>query len=214
MEKREFNKIIKQQLLSYGFAKIGTYDYVKEAQDGKTKLIVRAPDQTYGFSVGAQFVDFLTEYADYSGKFNKSCMYYPVGALLQFAGRRDYSESEIVGAVKAVIEKIDIFLKNGQNAILDNINDWFFGVENESRKNGIYAYFDLPLIDPYSKEYQDKRASQMSGGGMSILPLTEYLQHKDFYDAYKDYDSFDAEICVNEEKNEVVIHFHSKPKHY
>lgn len=46
MEKREFNKIVKQKLLFYGFEKTGPRDYAKEALDGITKIIVQVPDET------------------------------------------------------------------------------------------------------------------------------------------------------------------------
>jgi hypothetical protein len=43
-EKTPFNKIIKEQMLAYGFEKTETQDYAKEALDGITKIIVRVPD--------------------------------------------------------------------------------------------------------------------------------------------------------------------------
>ena len=52
MDKREFNKIVKQNLLSYGFEKTGSRDYAQEATDGITKIIVQVPDETINFRVG------------------------------------------------------------------------------------------------------------------------------------------------------------------
>ncbi len=201
-------------MLSYGFEKTGTLDYAKEATDGVTKIVVRAPDQTYGFGVGVQFRDFKTDYADYSGKFNKACMYYYVGALLQFAAKRDYSEEDMVDAVKTLMEKINIFLQRGKDAIYENIEEWIAQITSDQKKNDIYAYFGMPLMDPYTKEYQDELVEQMRGGGMCVLTMNEYLDHKEFYDAFKNYDSVNVEICIDERDDSVSIHFHPKPKWY
>jgi len=215
MEKREFNKIIKQKMLSYGFEKTGPRDYAKEAADGTTKIIVQAPDETINFYVGVQFKDFGKAYSDYSGKFSKRCMAYSgVPRDLTFVPTADCSEDRIVDMVKNVINSIEIFLQEGRNAIYEHIDDWIYSVVSKEKENDIYAYFGMPLIDPYSKEYQDEQAVLMSGGGMLCITLTEYLDHEEFYNAYKHYDAFDAEICIDENNNEVTIHFHHKPKRY
>lgn len=186
MEKRIFNKIIKQLLLSYGFEKISVYDYAKESVDGVTKVVIRAPDQTYGFCIGIQFKDFLTDYADYSGKFSKICMSYNQSSpLLPFASHYDYSEEDINNAVKTLIKRIDPFLKEGKIAIRDKINEWTFGLSSEQRQNDIFSYFKMPLINPYSDEYILKHVEEWhKQGGKTMISLDEYENHKEHYDKY------------------------------
>lgn len=185
MEKRIFNKIIKEQMFSYGFEKTGAYDYAKTALDGITKIVIRTPDQISGFGVGAQFVD----YGDYSGKSSKVCMAYPEFSLvLCAAASRDYSETQIVEGVKSVIKGIDIYLREGKNAIRDRIDQWVFGLNSDKQKNDIYAYLNLPLIDPYSDSYILKQLNELyKQGGKSMMPLEEYYNHKEHYDKYVNY---------------------------
>lgn len=189
MEKRNFNKIIKQHLLSHGFEKIGTYDYAKESVDGMTKIVVRAPDQTYGFSIGVQFKDFVTDYADYSGRSGKICMSYnQPSPLLPFASKFDYSEEDVENAIKILIKRIDPFLKSGKIAIRDSINEWTFGLSSEQRQNDIFSYFKMPLIDPYSDDYILKHVEEWHKlGGKTMISIDEYENHKKHYDKYTDH---------------------------
>ena len=83
---------------------------------------------------------------------------------------------------------------------------------SKEKENDIYTYFGMPLINPYSKESQDEWVAQMSRGGITVLSMSEYLAHKEFYDAFQKYDCVDVNICVDERDNCVTIHFHSKPK--
>ena len=215
MEKRAFNKIIKQKMLSHGFEKTGPRDYAKEALDGTTKIIVQSPDETIYFCVGVQFKDFGKEYCDYSGKFSKRCMAYSgVSRELAFTPIADCSEEQIIDALNNVMNSMEIYLQEGKNAIREHIDAWIGSVVSEAKENDIYAYFGMPLINPYTKEYQDNWAVQMSGGGMTVLTMSEYLDHKDFYDAFKNYDCVNAEICIDEKEQSVTIHFHPKPKWY
>lgn len=190
MDKRNFNKTIKQLLLYYGFEKTGIYDYAKEAKDGVTKIVVRAPDQTYGFAIGVQFRDFLTEYSDYSGKFSKVCMAYDQSSspLLPFASRINYSEEDITNAIGILMERIDPFIKGGKVSVRNSINDWVFGLLSEKKQNDIFAYFDMALIDPYSDNYIQKQIEEWyKQGGKSVMSIDEYKKHKIHYDKYTEY---------------------------
>ena len=213
MEKREFNKIVKQKLLSYGFEKTGSRDYAKEAVDGITKIIVQVPDETINFCVGVQFKDFGKPYTDYSGKFSKRCMAYSgVPRDVTFSPIINCSEDKIIDMVTSVMNSIEIFLQEGKVAIRKHIDEWIYSIISKEKENDIYAYFGMPLINPYTKEYQDEWVSQMRGGGMTVITMSEYLEHKDFYDAFQNYDCVDVEICIDETDQSVTIHFHPKPR--
>ena len=213
MEKREFNKLVKQKLLSYGFEKTGSRDYAKEALDGITKIIVQAPDDTVYFVIGVQFKDFVQPYTDYSGKFSKRCMAYSgVSRAMAFTPIANCSEDQIVDMITILMNSIEIFLQKGREAIREHIDEWIGSVISEAKENDIYAYFGMPLINPYTKEYQDEWVSQMRGGGMIVLTMNEYLDHKDFYDAFRNYDCVDVEIRIDEKDQSVTIHFHPKPR--
>ena len=69
-------------------------------------------------------------------------------------------------------------------------------------------------MSKYTKEYQDEWVAQMSGGGMTVTTMNEYLTHKAFYDAFLNYDCVNVEICLDERNKSVTIHFHPKPKWY
>ncbi len=213
MDKREFNKIVKQKLLSYGFEKTGSRDYAKEAADGITKIIVQVPDETINFCVGVQFKDFEKPYTDYSGKFSKRCMAYSaVPRDVTFSPIANCSEERVIDMVTNVMNSIDIFLQIGRDAIREHLDEWIYSVISKEKENDIYAYFGMPLINPYTKEYQDEWVSQMRGGGMTVITMSEYLDHKDFYDDFQKYDFVDVQICVDEHDNSVTIHFHPKPR--
>ena len=182
MDKNVFNKIVKQQIVSYGFAKTGPYDYAKDAQDGITKIVLRAPNMVSGFFVGVQFKD----YGDFSGKYSKTCMKYKTFELeLCIASIKNYSEKDIIKSVKTVMNGIDIYLREGRNAIRENIDQWEFALFDEKKQNEIYAYLGLPLIDPYSDSYIIKQIENWhKQGGVSVMSLDEYYNHKDHYDKY------------------------------
>ena len=111
------------------------------------------------------------------------------------------------------MNSIDVFLQKGKDAVHENIDQWISSIVMDERKeNDIYAYFGMSLINPYTKEYQDEWVSQMRGGGMTVITMSEYLDHKDFYDDFQKYDTVNVEICVDERGNSVTIHFHPKPR--
>ncbi len=187
MNKRLFNKIIKEQMLSYGFEKVGTLDYAKEAADGITKMIVCVPDEDHDFCVGVQFKDFGKAYSDYSGKFSKRCMSYSgvPRQLSLFESTYDCSEDRIVDMVKNVMNSIEVFLQNGRDAVRDEIDKWILSVISEEKKNDIYAYLGMPVIDPYSEAYiLEKVEGWYKCGVKSMMSLDEYYGHKEHYDKY------------------------------
>ena len=112
------------------------------------------------------------------------------------------------------MNSVDIFLQEGKEAICEHIDEWIYSIISKEKENDIYAYFGMPLINPYTKEYQDEWVSQMRGGGMTVMTMSEYLEHKDFYDAFQNYDCVDVEICIDETDQSVTIHFHQKAKWY
>ena len=187
MEKRLFNKIMKEQMLSYGFEKTGTQDYAKEAVDGITKIIVRVPDAEHDFCVGVQFKNFEKDYSDYLGKFSKRCMSYS-SVPRQFALFEcpyDSSEDRIVDMVKNVMNSIEVFLQKGREAVRDEIDKWISSVTSEEKKNDIYAYLGMPLIDPFSDSYILEKVEEWYKCGVkSTMPLDEYYGHKEHYDKY------------------------------
>jgi hypothetical protein len=191
MEKRLFNKIIKEQMRSYGFEKTGTQDYAKEAADSITKIIVRVPDDAHDFCVGIQFKDFEQEYCDYSGKFSKRCMAYGdlPRQLALFESAYNCSEERIVDMVKNVMNSIDVFLQKGKDAVYENINQWISTIVMDKKKeNDIYAYFGMPLIDPYSDSYILKQVEEFyKHHGKSMMSLDEYYTHKEHYDKYAEH---------------------------
>lgn len=190
MEKRIFNRIIKQQMIFYGFEKTGTQDYAKEAVDGITKIIIRVPDAEHDFCVGVQFKNFEKEYSDYSGKFSKRCMAYS-NVPRQFAFSEspyDCSEDRIIDVVKSVMNSIEVFLQKGREAVRDEFDKWISSVISEEKKNDIYVYFGMPLIDPYSDAYILEKVEEWYKCGVkSMMSLDEYYGHKEHYDKYIEY---------------------------
>jgi hypothetical protein len=186
MEKRLFNKIIKQQMLSYGFEKTGALEYAKEAQDGITKVIVLTPDQTFGFGVGVQFKDYG---GYYNGKIAKNCMACSKFSLvLRSAESNDYSEEEIIAGVEKVMNGLEPLLQKGKERIRETIKDWAFGLTSQRIRREILLYLGLPAPDPYSEEYLASQVEDhLKCGGMTTIGMEEYEEHKEFYDLYKKY---------------------------
>lgn len=185
MYKRFFNKVLKRELLSYGFVKSGTLDYSKECCDGTSKIILRAPDMVNGFGMGVQFKDL----GEFDGKSTHMCMTYPTfSSVLCSAARKEYTEAEIVNAIKLIMAEIEVYINEGKSAIRARIDQWSFGISNERRKNEIYAYFGMPLLDPYSEKYIKKHIEDwLEQGGCTMLTLDEYLKHEDCYRKYIEY---------------------------
>ena len=58
----------------------------------------------------------------------------------------------------------------------------------EKKENDIYAYFGMPLIDPYSDSYILKQIEELyKQGGASMMSLDEYYNHKEHYEKYAEH---------------------------
>lgn len=180
MDKRQFNKIIKKEMLSYGFTKTGPTEYAKDCEDGKTKIVMRTPEYV-GFTIGAQFAD----YDPYTGKIaGTRVLYCAHDLLLRSVAINDYSEEEIATAVKTVMEDIEVYLAGGKEAIAANLDKWVLDHPDERVQNENFAYFGLPTVDPYSESYMLDKIDDIKRGGFILVSGEEYLSHKEFYDEY------------------------------
>lgn len=199
MEKRLFNKIIKQQMLLYGFEKNDNLNYSKRSSDGTTKFVVRIPNGKNGFIIGAQFSDF----GEYNGIIS-SCMmkYYEYETLLVFPNIHKYSETDIVDAVNTVITGIKPYLDNGIRHIKDHIDNWCFGVFSDKERNDVLRYFELPTMDPYSNEYMIQNIEMIKRGGFIQISSQEYEDHRDYYDKYLKHGCY---FSFDKKYNQVMI---------
>ena len=208
MEKRLFNKIIKQYLTDRGFEKTASNDYAISSRDGAAKFILRTPDQTQGFLLGVQFPN----YGEYTGTFAKAVMKnFLYESMLCFAKSRDYSQQDILNALDAVWNGIQPYLQGGKDAIRECLDDWVFGAFSDKVRNEILLYLGSDTIDPYSKDYLLEKADAMQSGGMMTMPLAEYATHKDFYDQFTDYGGM---ITIEVASQTVRIHFSCAVKIY
>jgi hypothetical protein len=181
MDKRLFNKIIKKQMLLWGFEKTGSSEYAKDCKDGMTKIVIRTPEYV-GFTVGAQFAD----YGPYTGKIAGTRVLFCTAhsLLLRSVAINEYSEEEIATAVKAVMEEIALYLEGGKEAIVANLDQWQLDDPNERVQNENYVYFGKPAIDPYSESYMLDKISDIKRGGFISVGDEEYQAHKEYYDGY------------------------------
>lgn len=201
MEKRQFNSMLKQYLVLRGFEKTAPNDYAISAKDGVTKFILRTPDQTQGFIIGAQFSD----YREYTGTFSKAVMKnFEYESLLCFAKSRDYSEQNILSALDTVFAGMQPYLTQGKTAIREHIDQWVFGAFSDKIRNEILVCLGFSTMDPYSKECLLEQIGRMKNGGVLSFPLEEYISHKEYYDLYADHG---GSIAVDEKVQQVRIHF-------
>ena len=184
MDKRLFNRIIKKAMLAHGFTKTGSIEYAYDCKDGKTKIVVRTPEFA-GFAIGAQFAD----YGVYTGKLAGTRVLFKTTheLLLRSVAINEYSEEEIVSAVKAVVDEIAIYLEGGKEAIAANLDCWVLEHPFESVQNENYIYFGKPAIDPYSESYMLDKIADFKRGGFISVGAEEYLAHKEVYDRYADH---------------------------
>ena len=191
MEKRLFNKIIKEKMLLYGFEKNDRLNYSKLSSDGNVKFVVRVPDGKMGFIIGAQFPNF----GEYTGIISNCIMkYYEYETFLCFPNVHDYSETDIVDAINVVITGIKPYLDKGKQQIKENINNWCFGVFSDKERNEVLSYFGLPVMDMYSDAYMILNIERIKRGGFILISTNEYEEHKNYYDKYLNhgcYFSFD-----------------------
>lgn len=201
MDKRQFNKIIKREMLSYGFTKTGTTEYARDCKDGLTKIVIRTPEFV-GFAIGAQFAD----YGVYNGKIAGTRVMFKTAheLLLRSVAINEYSEEEIGLAVKMVIDEIAIYLEGGKEAIAANLDRWILEHPYESVQNENYVYFGKPAIDPYSESYMLDKIADIKRGGFISVGGEEYQAHKEFYDRYADHG---CEVKVYSKDGSVMIRY-------
>ena len=210
MKKSLLQKPIKPILIENGFEHVKNDNYAIMAGDAKTKLILSIPNgkNGHGFVLGAQFSDF----GAFDGMLSHATMrQFDYAHEIAFPETYEYTEEQIQEVLHWLLNEYSVYIANGVSAIKERVNEWTFGDFSERERDSILRYLGLPGIDPYSKSYQEEKAAQMSGGGGISMPLSEYLEHKDFYDGYEDYN---AKICVDEKQNQVTIHFYPKSKWY
>ena len=181
MDKRLFNKIIKKQMLSWGFEKKGSSEYAKDCKDGMTKIVIRTPEFV-GFTIGAQFAD----YGVYHGKIAGTRVFFDTAhsLLLRSVAINEYSEEEIASAVKTVMEEIAVYLEGGKETIAANLDKWVLDHPDERVQNENYVYFGKPAIDPYSESYMLDKISDIKRGGFISVGAQEYQAHKEYYNGY------------------------------
>lgn len=201
MDKRKFNKMIKREMLAHGFTKTGSIEYAWDCKDGKTKIVVRTPEFV-GFAIGAQFAD----YGVYTGKLAGTRMLFKTAheLLLRSVAINEYSEEEIVSAVKAVVDEIAIYLEGGKEAIAANLDCWTLEHPSERVQNENYIYFGKPAIDPYSESYMLDKIADIKRGGFISVGAEEYQAHNEFYDRYTDHG---CEVKVYSKDGSVMIRY-------
>ena len=182
MEKRILTKTIGKCLIDRGYTKVDTLCYSILSKDESVKFIIRIPDMTYGFLIGAQ----LDNYGDFDGKFKCAPIKsFEFELLLNFASHYDYSENEMLEATQKVCERIEQYVAANKSAITNDIDSWTFGVSSEKVRNEIIVSLGLPTIDPYSDDYLINKVKELkSNYGSLSMPLDEYISHKSFYDRF------------------------------
>ena len=210
MKKSILQKPIKRILLEKGFEHTKNDSYAIVSGDSKTKIILNIPSgkNGRGFVLGAQFSDF----GKFDGIITHAVMHqFDYAYQIAYPETYEYTEEQIEEVLHKLLTDYHSYITVGASAIKERIDEWTFGDFSERERALILQYFGLPGIDPYSEEYQKEKADLMSNGGMISMPLSEYLDHKDFYDNYKEYG---AKIDVDEKNSKVRIHFFYKPKLY
>ncbi len=202
MKKSEFQSIIRTALLSRGFTKVKTYDYVLDAPDGITRFVLRIPDMKKGFILGAQFADF----GGCDGSFTHTVMkQFDFESLLAFPLELGCTEEDARAGVAQVLEAYEPYFTGGKAAIAERLDQWAYGGFDERVKDSVRQYFGLSPIDPYSEEYQREHGEyhRIHGGAM-VMPAEEYNAHKDFYDGYA---AYGGRTEHDEKHGKVWIHF-------
>lgn len=210
MKKSLLQKPIKKILLEYGFEHIKNESYAITARDNKTKIILKIPNgkNGNGFVLGAQFSDFGL----FDGLIAHAIMrQFDYAYELAYAESYEYSIKQIEEILYRLLEDYKAYICEGASAIKDRIDTWTFGDLSDIDRNAILRYFELPGIDPYSSEYQNEVISSMVNGGAMNISLSEYLEHKAFYDSYQ---NFNAKVCIDDKRERVTIDFFSQRKWY
>ena len=210
MKKTLLQKPIKNILLEYGFEHVKNESYAITAKDNKTKIILKIPNgkNGNGFVLGAQFSDFGT----FDGLIAHAIMrQFDYAYELAYAESYEYSAEQIEEILYRLLEDYKVYISEGASAIKERIDTWTFGDLSDMYRDVILRYFELPGIEPYSLEYQNEVVSRMVDGGAINISLSEYLEHKDFYDSYQ---NFKAKICIDEKRKQVTINFFAQRKWY
>ena len=196
--------------MEYGFEHIKGENYAINVKDNKTKIILKIPNgkNGNGFVLGAQFSDF----GAFDGLITHAVMrQFDYAYDLAYPESYEYTDEQITEVMHRLLEDYKVYICEGASAIKERIDSWTFGDLSEVNKDTILRYFDFPGIDPYSLEYQNEVVSQMVNGGAMNIALSQYLEHKDFYDSYQ---NFDAKISINDKTEQVTIHFPAQRKWY
>jgi hypothetical protein len=210
MKKSLLQKPIKKILLEHGFEHIKNENYAILAGDHKTKIILQIPNgkNGKGLVLGAQFSDF----GQFDGLITHATMrQFDYAYELAYAESYEYTEGQIQEVLSRLLNDYKPYVSDGVSEIKKRINTWTFGDLSDMERDLILRYLDLPGIDPYSSEYQNEVADRLSNGGSQYIPLSEYLEHKNFYDGYQ---KWDAKIHIDEKNGQVAIHFPVQRKWY
>ncbi|MBE6578820.1 MAG: hypothetical protein E7651_03315 [Ruminococcaceae bacterium] len=210
MKKALLQKPIKDILLEHGFEQIKNEEYAINAHDNKTKLILKIPNgkNGNGFVLGAQFSDF----GQFDGSIaNATMRQFDHTYDLAYGTTYEYTTEQIRETVFRILEDYKVYFREGASAIKERIDTWTFGDFSDLNKDAVLRYLGLSGIDPYSSEYQSEVADRMSDGGAMSISLSEYVDHKAFYDGYQ---KFHAKISVDEKHEQVTIHFYGQRKWY
>ena len=210
MKKSLLQKPIKSILLEYGFEHIKNESYAINAKDNKTKIILKIPNgkNGNGFVLGAQFSDFGV----FDGLIAHAVMrQFDYAYELAYPESYEYTEQQIREILHRLLDDYKVYICEGASAIKARIDTWTFGDLSDMNRDAILRYFELSGIDPYSLEYQNEVVSQMVNGGAMNIALSEYLEHKDFYDSYQDYN---AKISIDEKSERATINFFAQRKWY
>ena len=204
MKKSLLQKPIREALSELGFERVKRDDYARYSEDGQVKLILRLPDGNKGFLLGAQ----LAAGGPFDGLLSHALMrQYDFAYDLAWASTKEYSEEEIRAVTDRVAESCMFYIEGGLSELRDHIQEWTFGDLDEGLRDRILLLLGLPGIDPYSDEYRRKTAEDLAGRGEIVLPLEEYMAHREFYDGYKD---LSGTLSIHESANQVTIDFHGR----
>ena len=185
MNKREFNKRIKNYMLSHGFQKSNSYDYWILCEDKVTKIVIGAPNFKRGFYIGAQFGD----YGSFSGIYKESTItYFEYEMLLCWASVNEYTEEDIDQAVCKVVSGLQNYIAGGKQEIAKNVDQWCISPFNHQKRNAILQCLGLPPIDPYSEAYFNETLQTFDGkGGGIVISYEEYHAHENYYKKFEEY---------------------------
>ena len=203
MKKSLLQKPIKEILFKRGFEHIKGDSFAINSDDGITKIIIRIPSgkNGCGFLLGAQFADFGT----FDGLITNATMrQFDYSYELAYPESHEYTDEQIQEVTSRLLADYDVYIKEGAAAIKARIDNWTFGNLSDYIRDKILRYFGLKGIDQYSLEYQGTVAERMINGGAEFIALSEYLDHKEFYDNYQ---NFNAKIIVDEKSDQVMICF-------